>query len=213
MTIPTAYKTIPGLALLALTALPQLAEAQSVIKQPGNHPDYSVELEPHFLFQWTSRDGADDGFGPGVRVNIPFLRNGPIKTINNNMAIGVGLDLSFGDGYRGWCYGNRYDKNWWLRDDNCSVTEVWLPVVLQWNFFLTKVISVFGEPGFAIAHRRYSYDRYCDGGNGPVCDDSRAETDPEFVFWGGGRFTFTDTIGLTVRVGVPYVSAGVHFLL
>ena len=68
MTIPTAYKTIPGLALLALTALPQLAEAQSVIKQPGNHPDYSVELEPHFLFQWTSRDGADDGFGPGVRL-------------------------------------------------------------------------------------------------------------------------------------------------
>jgi hypothetical protein len=29
-----------------------------------------------------------------------------------------------------------------------------VPVALQWNFWLTDVISVFGEPGLALGYRR-----------------------------------------------------------
>jgi hypothetical protein len=78
---------------------------------------------------------------------------------------------------------------------------------------LTDVISVFGEPGFAIAHRRWSWEWYCAGTAGVRCDYDESDTDPEFVFWGGARFMFSDTVGAVVRVGTPYVSAGLTILL
>jgi hypothetical protein len=193
--------------------LPTTALAQSVIKQPGNHPRYSVELEPHFVFQWANRFGADDGFGPGLRANIPFLDNGPISKINNNMAISFGMDVTFGDNDCGW-YWNNFARDAWLDSRDCSVTEFWVPVALQWNFFLTKVISVFGEPGFAIAHRRWNWDWWCNGSPGtPVCSYDESDTDVEFVFWGGARFMFSDSVGATVRVGSPSVTLGINFLL
>jgi hypothetical protein len=194
---------------LAVLCFPVAAHAQSIIKQPGNHPDYAFEIEPHLAFQWADRIGSNDGFGPGARFNIPFVHNGPIKTINNNMGITFGLDVTFGGG--GWgCY--PYDRR--IPGHDCSVTEFWLPVAMQWNFFLTKVISVFGEPGFAIVHRRWTYPWYCNGGNQPLCEDATfTDTTLEPVFWGGGRFMFSDRVGATVRIGFPMITAGVNILL
>ena len=90
---------------------------------------------------------------------------------------------------------------------DCDANAIWLPVVLQWNFFLTDVISVFGEPGFAIERVWWDTD-YCDG---PGCEGS--DTDLEPVFWGGGRFLVGDSVSIVARIGMPYVSAGVSFLL
>jgi len=84
---------------------------------------------------------------------------------------------------------------------------------MQWNFYLTKVISVFGEPGFAIAHRRWNYNWYCNGANGPYCDQHYTTNDLEPIFAAGGRFMFSDRIGATVRIGVPMITAGINFLL
>lgn len=203
-------KVAAGAATLILLCFSGAASAQSIIKQPGNHPDYSLEIEPHLAFEWF-RDGYDEGIGPGVRFNIPFMHNGPIKTINNNMGITFGLDVTFGDG-SGWCY-SRYRGDW-LPGRDCDLTEVWLPVAMQWNFFLTKVISVFGEPGFAIVHQRWDYDYYC-GANNPngICDLDESDTDLHFVLFGGGRFMFSDNIGATVRIGFPMITAGINILL
>ena len=208
-----ALKVALCLAALIWLGSPATAQAQSIIKQPGNHPDYSVEIEPHLAFQWAGRLGANEGFGPGARVNIPFMHNGPISTINNNMGISFGLDVTFGDGGLGYCYGPYYDRRLYNGYD-CSVTEFWLPVAMQWNFWLTKVISVFGEPGFAIAHRRWNYDVYCNGNLGdPACDRHFSATDIDFIFAGGGRFMFSDHVGATVRIGYPMITAGINFLL
>jgi hypothetical protein len=208
-----ALKVSLCLGALAWLGFPAAAQAQSVIKQPGNHPDYAVEIEPHLAFQWAGRLGANEGFGPGARVNIPFMHNGPISTINNNMGISFGLDVTFGDGGLGYCYGPYYDRRLYSGYD-CSVTEFWLPVAMQWNFWLTKVISVFGEPGFAIAHRRWNYDVYCNGNLGdPACDRHFSSTDIDFIFGGGGRFMFSDHVGATVRIGYPMITAGINFLL
>jgi len=212
MTLPRTAKTLLKLAtalLLLAFAHPREAHAQSIIKQAGNHPHYGVELEPHLVLQYGGRWGGEEGFGPGMRVNIPFFHNGPIRQINNNMGMTFGLDLTFGDAGP-YCF-NGYDPN--FAGDKCNVTEFWLPVAMQWNFFLTKVISVFGEPGFAIAHRRWNSEYYCNGNGNPVCDYDNSDTDVEFVFWGGGRFMFSDSIGATVRVGWPSITAGINFLL
>jgi hypothetical protein len=194
------------LAALILLSLPQTARAQSVIKQPGNHPDYSFELEPHLAFQWADRLGNDSGFGPGLRANIPFVHNGPISSINNNMGITFGADLTFGDGGYGWCYGFNPQNN----GRSCSVVEFWLPVAMQWNFFLTKVISVFGEPGLAIVHRSWTRQNVCAGG---PCDVSYSQNNLEFIFGAGARFMFSDRVGATVRLGFPMLTAGINILL
>src|SRR5260221_9162723 len=98
MITTAAFKVAPCVTALVLLALPATARAQSIIKQPGNHPDYSFEIEPHLALQWADRIYGNDGFGPGVRFNIPFMHNGPIKTINNNIGITFGLDVTFGGG-------------------------------------------------------------------------------------------------------------------
>lgn len=201
---------IAAVLLLAI-GIPAEAVGQSVIKRPGAHARYGVEVEPHFVYQWTNRF-AGDGFGPGVRVNIPLFHNGPIKTLNNSMAIGPGFDLTFGDDNCRWWWNSQAQDDW-PRNRDCSVTELWFPVVLQWNFYLTQAISVFGEPGFAIAHRRWNWEWWCDGRGGPICEYSDSDTDFAPVFWAGARFMFSDGIGATVRVGVPYISAGINFLL
>lgn len=211
MTSRAALKIAPLLAALPL-AFSGVANAQNIVKQPGNHAQYALEIEPHLAFQWAGRFGANDGFGPGARFNIPFMHNGPISTINNNMGITFGLDLTFGDGGPGWCYG-RYDRNLWINGESCSVTELWLPVAMQWNFYLTKVISVFGEPGFALAHRRWSNRWYCNGNGNAACEERYTANDLEFIMSAGGRFMFTDNIGATVRIGYPMVTAGINFLL
>lgn len=198
-------KTLLSLSVLALALLiPAMAGAQ--IKQPGAHPKYSVELEPHLVIDWDhDGPGDDEAIGLGLRATIPFLDNGPISKINNNMGIGFGLDWAHNgdacDGWGGW--GRRY------ADYDCTVDIFMLPVVVQWNFWLTPIISVFGEAGLQIERVHWEWDN-CGWGD---CDDSDTDIDP--VFWGGGRFLFGkgSNVGGVVRLGWPYLSLGVGILL
>jgi hypothetical protein len=153
---------------LALSALPSSASAdQLVIKRPGLHPNYTVELEPHLLL-FPFHDGD---FGAGVRASFEIVDNGFIPSINNTVGIGTGLD---------W-----------------GVDNAWVPIVLQWNFWLSRNWSVFGEPGVAVRLR----------------DAGRRKTsfDP-IVMYAGGRFHFSENITLTMRLGRPTMSVGVSFL-
>jgi hypothetical protein len=135
----------------------------STIKLPGAHPDYVFEAEPHALI------APFDDLRPGVgfRGTIELVDNGFVKSINNTVGIGFGAD--------------------WTQD------HFRVPVVMQWNFWLSRNWSVFGEPGGLI--------------------DFGKKTRPHPAFYAGGRFHFTDNITLTMRVGHPTASVGVSFLL
>lgn len=200
-----------SLAALSTLLLPALASAQ--IKQPGAHPKYSVELEPHLVVDWDNNRWDDELLGLGLRATIPFLDNGPISTINNNMGIGFGLDwVHSGDAHcdTGWWWG-RGGPNWWYRS-NCTVDVFHLPVVVQWNFWLTPIISVFGEAGIEINRWHADWDP-CPANTNIDCDRSHTGVYP--VFWGGGRFLFGahSTVGGVVRLGWPYISLGVGILI
>jgi hypothetical protein len=187
-----------ALAVL-LCARPALAD-RSVIKQPGAHPDYVFEAEPHLLLGlWGVPGPADDvGFGAGFRGSVVIVDNGFVKTINNSVAITFGVDWLHYE-LDDWCGPD------WRRpgpgrcgwDDDVDI--VWVPVAMQWNFWLSENWSVFGEPGLAL---RFNDDHYHD------------DVDLDFVFYAGGRLHFSDTVSLTMRLGWPSaMSVGVSFFL
>jgi hypothetical protein len=186
-----------------------LSHAQSIIKQPGNHVLYSVDLEPHAVFGWDDHYYGGGAFGLGMRATIPFLRNGPISTINNDMGIGFGLDwVTRGSCNRGYYYGGNPRDDYYF---DCSAYAIYLPVVLQWNFYITDIITVYGEPGFAIRYAHVGVtlpDEF-----GVRRDYSNGYTDPIFVMSGGAKFMFGRTVGLNVRVGYPYFTVGASILL
>lgn len=165
-------RLLPAVAALATFALARPASAdQLVIKFPGQHPDYVFEAEPHALIT------PFHGFFPGLgfRGSIELVDNGFVSSINNTVAISFGVD---------WA-----DKG------------VWIPVAMQWNFWLSRNWSVFGEPGVAFHVGKGIDGRGPNRGLGWL------------ALWVGGRFHFTDTIALTLRLGRPTLSVGVSFLL
>ncbi len=116
----------------SLTAIPTSARAENLIKQPGAHNRYSLELEPHLAAYvggwrgWNQNYYRDEQVGPGIRFGIPLMHNGPIDTINNNIAISFGLQTFF-----------PYEGNVLMS----------APAAFQWNFYFTDIISVLGEVG------------------------------------------------------------------
>ena len=192
-------------AILLLSLISASAAAQ--IRSPGSHPRYGVELEPHLVVQWAEEPWWDDeGIGVGLRASIPLIDNGPVRTINNNLAISFGLD---------WAH---FDDCGRPYNDLCDADNIWFPVVVQWNFFLSKVVSLFPELGLGIQYSMLDWDgripNQCvriDGVN--VCDDDVDDIDLHLVLWFGARFALSNEIAFTVRLGVPSLLLGVSIFL
>jgi hypothetical protein len=168
MVRPRAVLACVWFALPVLCAEAAWADEHAIIKRPGDHPRYVFEAEPHVVFGWG--DPFFPGGLPGAGFRGTFhIANGFVKTINDSIGIGVGVDV-------------------------VTNGHVVVPVVMQWNFWLSTHWSVFGEPGLAI------------GGGG-----SSTAVWPAFFL--GGRFHFTDRVALTLRLGYPDFAVGVSFLL
>jgi hypothetical protein len=149
-----------------LCTCPALAE-QNTARAEGQHPHHSAELEPHVLLA-----PFHDRRLPGVgfRATFTLAQEGFIDGLNDSVGLGLGAD--------------------WTRD------TTWVPVVMQWNFWLSEHWSVFAEPGVALRLR----------------DDFR-DRGPDLILYGGGRFRLGQAAALTLRLGYPAVSFGVSFFL
>ena len=190
-----------ALALLLSPCWLKTARADTVIIQhPGDHQRYVFEAEPHLLFGFIDPPGyaTGAGLGLGFRGSVPIVTNGFIPKLNNSVAIGFGLDFAR-YGRADYCL--HYDGNGRCDDRGHgeSFTEFWFPIVLQWNFFLSRNWSVFGEPGVAINYHAWEAPRALD-------------IAPLVVFV-GGRYHFSEKITLTMRIGYPAFSVGCSFLL
>lgn len=122
-----------ALALVSVCALPQVAKAdQSIIRNPGDHPSYRFEAEPHGLIGYGGpfRRGRGE-VGAGFRGTVIVVDNGFVPSINNSVGITFGADIFSGRG------------------------TIVLPIAMQWNFWLSTHWSVFGEPGVAISLNQY----------------------------------------------------------
>ena len=85
---------------------------------------------------------------------------------------------------------------WVLGSVGRTDDTTWVPVVLQWNFWLTPHWSVFAEPGIAFRFR-----------------DNYGNLGPDLTLYGGARWEFAPGVTLTMRIGYPAFALGLSFLL
>lgn len=201
------------LGLFALTCCSGLALAPNAFAQDtirsNRSPRYTVELEPHLVLGAFSPpgDGSGQGLGPGLRASIPLARKGFIDGVNDSVGIGFGFDWVFYDGDNiVWGRCTRYETAPGgsrvcveVDDQIGDSSYVFIPLVMQWNFFVHERISVFAEPGLNIYLRQ--------------ADDERLRGGVSLNFQLGGRFLLTDHIAAVVRLGYPTFTLGVSFLL
>ena len=207
----TRRRALAGLALstgMAVTVSSATAWAQ--VHEPGAHRRYAVELEPQVALKWAGLPGDAAGIGPGLRVSVPILQDGPLAKLNNSLALGFGIHWAY---FQEPCGAYFWEGTSPEPDDpnhatfikDCTAHQFTAPLVVQWNFFLTPVISVFAEPGMALVHERRSGTGWCDE---EPCSKDDNSTKLPFVVWGGARLAMSDSLALTIRLGSPYVSAG-----
>src|SRR5438034_1163301 len=87
-----------SVAFFSILTAPSLAASNhSIIKNPGDHPEYTFEAEPHGLigFGGPFRDGHGE-LGAGFRGTVIIVQNGFVKTINDSVGISFGGDLFLG---------------------------------------------------------------------------------------------------------------------
>lgn len=178
--------------LVALAA--PSAQAATIIRNPRQHPDYAVELEPKldigffhyrdygYYYRGRYYDYSYLEIGPGFRATIPIMDPGFVRSINDSVGITFGVDTTFCGDY---CY---------------AAARFRFPVGVQWNFWITRAFAAFAEAGFSL--------ELDPGRNG-----YRTVIYPDFFLSGGLRVLFTDKVGLTVRIGYPFVSVGVSFFV
>jgi len=197
-----------GAVLAALAVFhPSAARAYDSIIRYGRTPvSYTFELEPHLVFG-SDPPGAGYGSGAGVgfRASFVIAPEGFIRGVNDSVAIGAGLDFghyygAYGfDGYRDTCLnfepGPAGTQVCTAVSSNGTYNYVFLPVVMQWNFWFTDWFSAFGEPGINLFYL---------GSNGSAVGPA---------LYLGARFRIWDRISIAVRIGYPTASVGVAFLM
>jgi hypothetical protein len=169
-----------------------------IIRNAGDHSRYRFEAEPHLLLGLVNPPGPANGtgFGVGFRGTVVVLDNGFVPTINNSIGVGFGFDWVHYGGGRQTCGVDPGPSGVPVCTSE-SVSEFWIPVVMQWNFFLSRQWSVFGEPGIAFRYQS-------------VPGFNNLNLDPQIYV--GGRWHFSDQMTLTMRLGYPTFSVGVSFM-
>jgi hypothetical protein len=196
--------------LVVATGFPAARAAaydQVVIRDWRPPLSYEFELEPHLVLGTAPPGpGYGSGAGIGVRGSAVILPEGFIPNVNDSIALGFGLDLGHYtgawdlEGYRDQCLHYEPGPNGTsicteVTSNGGTYNYLFVPVVMQWNFWLTRRFSAFGEPGVNL---------YYLGSHGLGFSPAA---------YVGGRVKLTQGITLTGRLGYPTLAIGVSFML
>jgi hypothetical protein len=192
---------------VALLGFVSIADADDDVAD-GATPfmSHRFEIEPHLVLGTAPPGfGQGSGIGAGVRASVAILPDGILPKVNDSLAIGFGLD--YGRYYGKWALNGYRDRclHYQTGPDGTQIcTDItlnggdypylYIPIVLQWNFWFTRHFAMFAEPGVNLYY-------LADHGFGAV---------PAFYL--GARWQLSDHTALTVRLGYPTVALGVSFL-
>lgn len=160
------------------------------------HPDYSIEIEAHGTV--AAFDSFFVGLGAGARITIPVADNTLVKSIDDELSVGIGIDVVRYGAYKPI---NTSSK------PGLGVLALYVPVSLQWNFWLGSRATFFLEP--TLIYRYASYIDDCANAYGSACAE-RTRFLPSGAL--GMRFRFADHVGLTIRAGWPMANLGLTWL-
>ncbi len=152
---------------------------------------YSVEVEPHFAFGAEDVYGAT-GVGGGARIGIPFAY-GHLGRVPQNLAFDFGGDILHYDN----CYYGSY----------CGANYLMVPAAVQWNIFVARRVSIFGEGG-AFVYKGWFNN--CQPGDSTCSAPSDFGVLPTFAF--GVRVHLSPGVALLARLGYPTSTIGVSFM-
>jgi len=205
---PSATRALRLFAVSGLLPAVLLCSASSAFAEPttwlrfSDQPAYRLELEPHLVVGAANPPGpgAGQGAGAGVRGSVMLSRDGFIAGVNDSIALGFGLDvLRYGGGGSFWgtCVARTPGP---AGTSVCTAVDspggargyLFIPVVMQWNFWFTKQWSAFGEPGVDIF--------FTSHGGGAT---------PSLAI--GGRLHVTEAVAIVLRLGWPTTTFGASF--
>ncbi len=178
---------------LAAVAVPAGASAQ-VEEGRARYEErafYPLELEPHFTFGPDNVYG-NSGYGAGLRLGLPLVAGHLGGSISDNLALSFGGDIV------------HYDNCWYSGD--CNSNYFLVPVALQWNVFLGRVVSLFAEGG-GYLYKGWLPD--CGGGN---CGGAPPDLGILPTLALGGRIHVGSNFAITGRIGYPTTTIGVSFM-
>jgi hypothetical protein len=139
-----------------------------------------VRFDAHLDLAWHS------AFGLGFRVDIPIVPAGLIDGTDDELALSPGLDIFFWD--YGDCYTYRGDR---YCDGYGDGIGFWIPIPVQWNFYLNEDWSIFPELGLGLI-----WDDYYAGRRG-----GRMRLRPMISF--GARYHFAARNAFLMRLSWP----------
>jgi len=157
--------------LLGIAPNKAFSKAALIIKQNETHGKFN--LTPTFtIIPWWY-------FAPGIRFGIPVAKSGFIPNLNDEVKIEIGFNYQF------WwhvAWGNRCDlyckedphsaacreckDEYFYFDAGNPIMRIGLPAMMRWEFYLTKLVSVYAGFGFEIGIPIYSWDAYPFGPHG-----------------------------------------------
>ena len=197
-----------GIALVLLLRVGAAEAREGLIVRDARTPiDYAAEIEPHLVFgSGPPGRGVGSGGGIGVRASVVLAPDGFIRGVNDSVAIGFGLDFGHFagryalNGFRDQCLhfepgpaGTAVCTD--VTSNGGTYNYVFVPVVMQWNFWFTERFSAFGEPGLSFYHLgNYGFS-----------------VSPALYL--GGRLRLADRITLTARLGYPTLAIGISFMM
>lgn len=185
-------------AVFVPSALAHAADAPAPEEGPRSrwHPRYGAELEVHGSI--AAFDKFFVGMGAGARVTVPVWSHTPFKGFDNDLGVGIGLDVIRYAAYR------PADP----LDPSLRLTAYYVPLYVQWNVWLGSRASLFVEPTLL-----YRYAEFIDSCSAappskPCTDTTRFVPTAS----AGLRFRIVDKVSGTIRVGWPVASIGASWL-
>lgn len=193
-----------ALAVVMLAGASPVA-AQGLPRRSEDQPAYAFELEPHLVAGIADPPGPGtaQGAGAGVRASFVVSRDGFIDNVNDSIAIGFGIDALHYRGQNSSLFGTCLKRQPGPGGTSvCTEVDVpggprnylFVPMVMQWNFWLRPQWSAFVEPGLAVF--------LTNRGLGAA---------PSLSV--GGRMHISDVVSLVLRLGWPTTTLGVSLRL